>query len=356
MTGKEIVQQRLSNQYITTSPAKTAGEVVSHLCAMQAQDYAGAKWSIGLRAPGLTDGMVEDAITNRAIIRISSIRGTLHFIAPEDVRWIANLIKPRLVASCGTFYKSLDLNEALFSSSHAIFRKALEGGKQLLRDELKAALDRKKIDTSGQRMNHFITRAGVDQVICCAPRRGKEFTYALLDEWLPPAEKRSKQEGLHTLALRYFTSHGPATAQDFAWWCGFTLTDVKAAIQAAGKTLQQVTFNNQAYWMAPGKETAPAGSPLFLLPGFDEYYIGYSDRLLIGDEAILKKLIRPNGILQPIIVSNGSIAGNWKRTIHKNTLLLEAEPFAPLSTARKKAMIQRSKDFGAFMGMPVEWI
>ncbi|WP_343700484.1 winged helix DNA-binding domain-containing protein [Chitinophaga sp.] len=357
MTAREILQHRLLHQYIAASPAKTPAEVVSQLCAVQAQDFAGAKWSIGLRAPGLTDAAVEEAIANKSIVRLSSLRGTIHMIAAEDVRWIGKLIKPRMVAAYSSYYAGIGLNEALFSKSHAVIRKTLEGGRQASRDELKEALEKKKIDTSGHRMNHFISRAGVDLVICCAPRRGKEFTYTLLDEWLPPkAEKQSAQGGLARLALRYFTGHGPATAQDFAWWSGFTLTAVKAAIQSTGHSLQKIRFGEQEYWMGPSASKTPPANSLFLLPGFDEYYIGYSDRGLLADTATLKELIPPNGILQPTIVVNGRIEGTWKRTVKKNVLQLEANPFSPLSNTRKKVMSKRSTEFGAFMGMPVEWI
>ncbi|AWO01542.1 winged helix DNA-binding domain-containing protein [Chitinophaga alhagiae] len=357
MTAREILQYRLCHQYITASPAKTPAEVVTQLCAIQAQDFAGAKWSIGLRAPGLTDAAVEEAIADKTIIRLSSLRGTIHFLAAEDVRWVGELIKPRMVAASGSFYNSIGLSEPMFSKSHAVIRKTLEGGRQASRDELKEALEKKKIDTSGHRMNHFISRAGVDLVICCAPRRGKEFIYTLLDEWLPPAAaKQTGQDGLARLAWRYFTGHGPATAQDFAWWSGFTLTAVKAAIQSLGQSLQKITFGGQEYWMVPASAQAPSANQLFLLPGFDEYYIGYSDRGLLSDEATLKKLIPPNGILQPTIVANGRIAGTWKRTMKKNTLQLEASFFSPFSDPRKKAMVKRSAEFGAFMGMPVEWI
>lgn len=357
MTAREILQYRLLHQYISASPARTPAEVVSQLCAVQAQDFAGAKWSIGLRAPGLTDAAVEEAFANKSIVRLSSLRGTIHIIAAEDVRWIGELIKPRMVAASSSYYTGIGLNETLFSKSHAVIRKMLEGGKQASRDELKEALEKKKIDTSGHRMNHFISRAGVDLVICCAPRRGKEFTYTLLDEWLPPETAgQSVQDGLARLALRYFTGHGPATAQDFAWWSGFTLTAVKAAIQSVAHSLQKIRFGEQDYWMAPSASKTPSANSLFLLPGFDEYYIGYSDRGLLADAATLKKLIPPNGILQPTIVVNGRIEGTWKRTVKKNALQLEASPFSPLTDTRKKAMVKRSTEFGAFIGMPVEWI
>jgi hypothetical protein len=356
MTPKEVLQLRLHHQYISQSPAKTAARAVSQLCAMQAQDFAGAKWSVGLRAPGLTDADVEAAIANKSIIRISSLRGTIHFMAAEDVRWVAALLKPRMAEAFASSYKALGLSEALFSKSQDVIRMALEGGKQLSRDELKQVLDSKKIDTSDHRMNNIISRAGVDQVICFAPRRGKEFTYTLLDEWLPPMKTAQQQQGLSALAQRYFAGRGPATAQDFAWWSGFTLTAAKAAIQSPGNALEKITCNGQEYWHVPTAQKPAPASPLFLLPGFDEYYIGYADRGLLADEATLKKLIPPNGILQPIIVANGRIEGNWKRMVKKNALQLEASPFSAFSDARKKAMVQRSRQFATFMGMPVEWI
>lgn len=355
MTAKEIIAHRLHQQYISSSAAKTAGETVSRLCAMQGQDYAGAKWSIGLRTPGMTDAAVETAIARKEIVRISSLRGTIHFIAAADVHWINDLIKPRLVTGSASFYKSIGLTETLIAKCHDVFTRTLEGGRQLSRDELKAALEKKKIDTSGHRMNHFISRAGTDGIICFAPRRGKEFTYTLLNEWLP-ARQFQQGAGLDTLALRYFAGRGPATAADFAYWSGFTLTAAKAAITSAGSQLQRITTGNTDYWMHPPESTVAANSALYLLPGFDEYYTGYADRSLLGSEAVLKKLIPPNGILQPIIVASGKIEGCWKRTIKKDVLQLEATSFTPFTDAIKRAMVKRSKEFGAFMEMRVEWV
>ena len=356
MTAKEIIAFRLFNQFINSSPAKTAREAVSQLCAMQGQDYAGTKWSIGLRVPGLTDAAVDDALAAKEIIRISSLRGTIHFIAPEDVRWIGRLIQPRIVSAFASVFKSYGLDETQIRKSHDVIRKTLEGGKQLSRDELKAALEKKKIDTSGHRMNSFISRAGTDLVICCAPRRGKEFTYALLDEWLPADKKAKEEETLSTLALRYLTGHGPATVQDFSYWCGETLSAAKAAILALGKDVEKITAGGREYWMKPATTTPPPATGMLLLPGFDEYYTGYADRSLLASEDELKKLTPPNGILQPIVVNNGKITGNWKRTVKKHALELDASPFTTFSDAQKKALIKRSKDFSRFMGLPVEWI
>ncbi len=356
MTAKEILAFRLFNQFISQSPVKTAREAVSQLCAMQGQDYAGTKWSIGLRVPGLTDNAVEAALTAKELIRISSLRGTIHFIAPEDVRWINRLIQPRIATAFASVFKTYGLDETQIRKSHDIIRKTLEGGKQLSRDELKAALEKKRMDTSGHRMNSIISRAGTDLVICCAPRRGKEFTYTLLDEWLPVDKQTPTDAPLSTLALRYFVGHGPATVQDFAYWCGETLTAAKSAIQSLGNALEKTTAGGKEYWMKPPHATLPPATGVLLLPGFDEYYTGYADRSLLASEAELKKLMPPNGILQPIVVSHGKITGNWKRTVKKNVIEMEAAPFTRFTDAQQKALIRRTKDFSRFMGLPAEWI
>ena len=72
--------------------------MVAHLGAMQAQDFPGAKWALGLRIPGTTDADIEQAIADRKIVRTWPMRGTLHFVAPDDVRWMLQLMTPRIMA------------------------------------------------------------------------------------------------------------------------------------------------------------------------------------------------------------------------------------------------------------------
>lgn len=355
MTARDIIHLRLHHQLISQTTASSVADVVTHLCAMQAQDYAGAKWSIGLRLPGITDTAIEQAIENRSIVRITTLRGTLHFVSPLDVRWMAAYVQPRILSKYTGRYKELELDDAVVTKSHKVFEKALVG-KELTRKELEALLVKHGIPVSNERMNHFLGRAALDQVICCGVRRGKEFTYALLDAWAPTAPVISAEEARARLALRYFTGHGPATAADLASWAGLTLGDARAGLLAVADQLEKISFNNTKYWMKPlSGASFKNTSGVFLLPGFDEYFIGYGDRRLIVDEARLKKLTPLNGIFSPTIVVNGRIEGTWKRTIKKNLLKMESAPFEPFSDARKQAMVKASKPFSKFMELPVEW-
>lgn len=91
---------RLASQQIAHPRYATPREVVAALGAIQAQDYGGALWSIGLRLAGLSNATaVEEAIAARQIVRTWPMRGTLHFAAAEDVHWMVALLAPRNLAT-----------------------------------------------------------------------------------------------------------------------------------------------------------------------------------------------------------------------------------------------------------------
>ena len=133
MTARDIVNNRLVNQQIAQSRCKTPGEVVARLGAMQAQDYQGALWSIGLRVPNATSADIEKAIAERTIIRTWPMRGTLHFVAAADIRWMLELLAPRIVAGRAAIHAKSGLDVALFARCEKLFVKALQGGRQLIR-------------------------------------------------------------------------------------------------------------------------------------------------------------------------------------------------------------------------------
>lgn len=355
MTARDLIHLRLHHQLLSQPTATTVTEVAAHLCAMQAQDYAGAKWSIGLRLPGITDADIEQAIAEKAIVRTTTIRGTLHFVAPADVRWINAFVRPRIVSKYAGRYKQLEMDDAVVTKSNTVFEKAL-AKQELTRKELEALLVKNGIAVTNERMNHFLSRAALDQVICCGVRRGKEFTYALLDNRAPAAPAMTAEEARGNLALRYFTGHGPATVQDFAAWAGLTLGEARAGLATVTSELTMLSFNDTDYWMKAVDGSFKNTSGVFLLPGFDEYFIGYEDRSLIVDEERLKKLIPLNGIFSPTIIVNGRIEGTWKRTIKKNVVEMESAPFKPFSDARQQAMVKASKPFSKFMDLPLEWL
>lgn len=346
---------RLANQRVLDRPFSQPAEVVAWLGAMQAQDFLGALWSIGLRmAATPTEALIEQAIADRTIIRTWPMRGTLHFVAAQDARWLLQLLAPRQIQQFAGRNRQLDLNERSFAQSQRVFTASLQGGKELTRDELMQALAQAGIATTGQRGYHLLARAAQTGLICFGARSGKEQTFVLLDEWLPPTPSLSRDEALAALARRYFTSHGPATVHDLARWAGLTVTDAKQGLAAIQSELQQVRVDEQVYWLPQTSPTNCAGAPVYLLPGFDEFVLGYGDRSAILDPAYADRICPGgNGVFSPTVVIDGKIAGTWKRTLKKAGVLVEWTPFHSLIPAQEAALALAAQRYCQFLELPL---
>lgn len=355
MKAQEIIRLRLLNQKLSKNPKTTAAEIVSWFGAMQAQDFSGAKWSVGIRSKGMTENDLEKAIAEKQIIRTWPMRGTLHFVAPEDVRWLLSLLTPRIISGAAGRHRQLELDELTFSKSQDILEKELAGGKQLTRKEVYDLLDLNGISTEGQRGIHIINYLAMKQVLCHGAHQEKQPTYVLLDDWVPAGHKLSADESLHRIAMKYFQSHGPATLADFVWWTGLKMTDARLALNSVSGLLASSEYNDQKYWFSPDlPDRLPARNVSFL-PGFDELMLGYTDRKLLVQEALLHKIVPGNnGMFMPTIVINGKVEGLWKRTLKKERVLIQLLPFDKIDDKYMDDVSLAASQFGKYLGLPVD--
>jgi Winged helix DNA-binding domain len=347
-----IPHQRLHNQLITQSTFTTPDEVVRWLGAVQAQDYAGAKWAIGLRLQNATNTTIEEAFNEGAILRTHILRPTWHFVSPLDIRWILELTGPRVNAYNAHYYRKMELDDAIFARSNAALENALKGGKQLTRSELLPALEQADIATNDLRSSLLIMRAELDMLICSGARRGKQFTYALLAERAPQALLMERNDALAELSRRYIASRGPVTVQDFVWWSGLTTTDARVGFEMVASEFSYAVLDGKTYWFSSSSLTTKNVAPTtHLLPPFDEYTIAYKDRSAVIDSTDM--IQTRNGIFSPIIVLDGRIVGTWKRTLKKDTVILEMALFNPLNETETQALNASIKRYGTFVDMAI---
>ena len=359
MTFREIGLLRLSNQQILDPHFSKPGMVVTALGALQAQDYAGALWSVGLRMPVATVAGIRKALADREIVRTWLLRGTLHFVAPDDVRWILGLVAPRVIAGSAGRHRRLGLEEKDFVRSRELFTEELQGGRQLTREEIFRLLREAGISPDGQRGYHLLWRAGMEGLICFGNHRGTQPTFVLLDEWVSPGHAFGREKAVIELAKRYFTGHGPATLQDFVWWSGLKVSEVKAGIEAAGPAILGKTINGIEFFMAQETMDPPGDEPeAYLLPGFDEYILGYHDRRAVLNPSLAgRTVIGGNGMMLSTIVVEGSVAGTWKRGLRNREIVVALNPFSSLTSAHQRLVNSAAERYGRFIGMPVvvEW-
>jgi hypothetical protein len=353
MKTHDVAQQRLHNQGIATTPFENPLDVVRWFGAVQAQDYLGSLWALGLRMPHASEASVERAVADRLIVRTWPMRCTLHFVAAEDARWMLGLLGARTIARGAARYRQLELDEATFAKSRRVLTRALEGGRQLTRAELAAVLERHGIATGGQRLIHIMNRVSLEGLTCYAARRGKQFTFALLDEWVTSDRTLARDEALAELAERYFGSHGPATLQDFVWWSSLTTTDARAGIEMAGSRLRREDFDGQTYWLSPSTPDAK-GEPAraHLLPAFDEYTVAYKDRSAVLHPSHAQRANISFAILSPTIVIDSTVVGTWKRTLKRDSVRIETNLFGMLKKTERRTLDAAARRYGEFLGLP----
>jgi hypothetical protein len=335
--GGSIAQQRLRTQRLIGPGFAAPADVVRWFGAMQAQDYAGALWAVGMRAKGATEASVEQALIDRAIVRTWPLRGTLHFVAAEDVRWMLAHFAPRTVARAASRFRQLELDGRVLAKGAAILVKALEGGRQVTRPRLLARLERAGIATADNRGIHVLWKCAHDGLICFGAREGKQQTFALLDEWVPRGKTLDRDEALAELARRYFTSHAPATLQDFTWWSGLSPADARRAVDAAGPRASAPRTSHRSHAV--------------LLPPYDEYTVAYRDRSAALDPK--HAAAAGGGIFWPTIVLDGRIAGTWTRRLTADAVTIALKPFAKLARANARLVAREIARYGRFLGRPV---
>lgn len=354
LTPSIIAHLRLQNQQIAQSKFSTPQEVVAWHGAKQAQEYTHAKWAIGLRLPNATDQTIEQAIDSGTILRTHILRPTWHFVSAADIRWMMRLSAPQISNLGAAMEREMGLDATIFNRSNDIITKALEGGQQLTRKELAQTIQQAGIMTNSSRMVFIMFHAEMELLVCNGSRRGKEQTYALLDERVPPGPVLSREESLATLARRYFTSHAPATLQDFTWWSGLKAGDARTALDMIKADLVSMPMDQLTYWMPKDLEILEQFEPsAHLLPAFDEFMVSYKERGASLDPSKTALAITGNGIFKPIVVLDGRVVGVWSRTEKKTSVLIEPQFFTDVDPVEKTRIAQSAARFGKFLGKEI---
>ena len=339
---------RLANQQLSVHQHTNIKTLVSHMGAMQAQDFAMSKWAVGIRLNNCTEHAVEAAINSADIIRTHVLRPTWHLVCADDIFWMLQLTAPAVKAIMRSNDKRLELTDTLFSKANKIIEKAL-GKRHHSREELIDELKKHNIVVTENRFAHFMMRAELEGIVCSGGIINSKFTYALLAERVKKKKNLTREEALQALATRYFQSHGPAKLSDFMWWSGLTGKAAKDAVNMLDKSFVKESFGGEIYWLKQGTKLTGTKQSIFLLPAYDEYIISYKDRSAVVNNEAVKKVISSNGIFWPVVVVNGKVAGKWSRKIINHTVKIKNDMFAVDSNLINNKIKKRASEFAEFV-------
>ncbi|HEX6348810.1 MAG TPA: winged helix DNA-binding domain-containing protein [Candidatus Dormibacteraeota bacterium] len=343
----EVAQARLSTQRLVGEPFATPVEAVGRLLAVQSQDYAGAKWALGLRTP-TTEAELDRLFDAGAILRTHVLRPTWHFVLPADIGWLLELTAPRVKAQLASFDRRAGVDAEMLRGSRRALEAALADGQPRTRAELSKALG-----VAGQAAGHLLMHGELEGLLVSGPRQGLQHTHRLLDA---PARRLSREEALAELTLRYFTGHGPAQVQDCAWWSGLTIADIRRGLDLVGTALVAEDIGGKRYWQAPDAPAARVPPhTVHLLPNYDEYVVAYRDRSAALDPARGVDLAPfPMGsILAHTVLLDGQVWGGWKRRQAGREVVVELGALDVMGPEDSAALQGAAERLGRFLQRPV---
>lgn len=351
---RRVTRLRIASQR-ATGGAESPGELVRHLFAVQAQEFASARWALGLRLPGSTDDGIRNVLEDRAFVRSWPLRGTLHFVPPEDLRWLLDLSRPRHATAAAKRREQLGIARGELARAGDIAIAELSGGRSMRRDALLRAWEAAGIPTGGQRAYHLLWQLGSEGILVFAAPDGRQPTFALLDEWIAHSRRLEGDEALAELAARYFRAHGPATVRDLAWWSSMTLADARRGLELARPTLAEFELDGETLFHDPALEPAPPG--VLAVPGFDELVLGYQDRSrCVAPEHLQRIVPGKNGLFLPTVLLDGVAVATWRRVrANAKAVTIALEPFEARPPARLAAGFAKAmRRYAAFAGTRVE--
>ncbi|HEX7102731.1 MAG TPA: winged helix DNA-binding domain-containing protein [Nitrolancea sp.] len=352
-TLEEIARARLRNQRLIGERFNNPADIVRWLSAVQSQDFSAAKWALGLRMNEENEAAIDEAFNDGAILRTHVLRPTWHFVMPQDIRWLLKLTGPRIIAGSESQYRRCGLDGPIFSHSNRALERELQDGKALTRTALTTALKDANVQTNNLGYLLLLMRAELDGLICSGPRRGKQFTYMLLDERAPAIDRFNRDQALRELAARYFTSHGPATPHDFSWWSGLTVGDARHAIEMLGTALERIDVGGRPYFADPASGVSgDASHSVLLLPIYDEAIIAYQDRsAFLRRLAASKTPLPENIVFNHTILIDGQVVGIWKRSASTRSVTIEPTLFTDLTKSELREIDDTIERHAAFFDL-----
>lgn len=355
LDSARITQRRLHNQHLLRPRLTDPAAVVAYQGAVQAQDFAGARWALALRLTDTDEARLKVTFDRGDILRTHVLRPTWHFVTPADIRWLLALTGPRVLAATAFRRRQLGIDAKALARAAKGLQRAMKGGRHLTREEIRGVLRSARVRADDtERFAHVMLVLELEMLVCSGAVRGKHQTYALLDERAPMTPPMHRDDAVRELTRRYFTSHGPATVYDFAVWSGLTVGDARRGIEANGDIVACEEIDGKHWWFASGdgfRPTRGARRPrALLLPNYDEYFIGFKHR-----EPLLERLaahgMKPTtrDLLANVIVVDGQIVGGWRRVSGRGATTVELSPFIPLTPGEDAAIAAEVRRYATFL-------
>ena len=346
LARRHLSRLRLLAQGLVPRSESTPAEVVRRLTCTQAQDFRSARSAVALRA-GCSVADVDAAINVGDIVRSWPMRGTLHAVAPADLRWMLALNAEPTLRAARRRLEQLGIAPRDLDRALSVTADALHGGHGMARPELFALWERHGIDVRMQRGAHLVQILCLQAELVLGPVVGRQQQFVLFEEWIKKSRPVDRAANIADWALRYFRSHGPATIADFRWWSGLLHRDLAPVWDAVRAELDELVVDGTSYFLAPEtladwEDSRDATLRPILAPAFDEILLGYADRTPTLDRAHAELVVPGgNGMFKATVIDGGRAVATWRRGTRKDGPAVDVSPFDGRLSKRAERAVPR---------------
>ena len=308
------VSARLLGQQLICPQFTSPHDVVAWMGAMQAQEYRLMRWAVAMRTRRPSARAFEKDYNEGRIVRGHLFRTTWQLVAGEDWRWMLELCRPAALRGLAGWMQSngVSIPQAEQDAIQLIFSDYLSKHRIAQKAGFAAALADKGIMMDDQRLSYHIRLAEFAGLLCSGDLFPMKHSYALAEAKLPRQLPLPREESLALLAGKYFRSHGPATLEDFVWWCGLGVGDCRKGMDAIRDELVPERWCGLTFWRHRDARTRGFRSgTVTLLPSYDEYLIGYKSRQVALHPDHSHHAHNDRGIFWPVVLLDGEVIGNW---------------------------------------------
>ncbi|MGF0224787.1 winged helix DNA-binding domain-containing protein [Dietzia natronolimnaea] len=369
VTRRDLARLRLASQRLVGERCSSPAEAVRWMACMQGQDLPGVLESVALRSLGPDGGPatisdVRAALADGSVVRSWPMRGTLHLVPGEDLGWMVGVAAGRSRSAQVARLAALGVDDDEIDRAHRILLEEIAGTRVRTRAQLQDRWRAEGVEVSEGRGYHLLYLFVVDGLVSQVDGTGSEGTgpgntgpgntgsgstgsdgpvhgFAHHDRWLAAngvvPRSPTREQAVAEWLERFLRSHGPARAEDFRRWTGLSLRDVRPALEAVSGELEAVSFDGATHWMDPAApdRLAAAGrsaDSVLLLPGFDEYLLGYGDRSHAVDPDHAGLIVPGNnGVFRRTVVHRSRVIATWRTVGSGGRRRIETAPFATLS-------------------------
>lgn len=344
-TDRDLARWRLHSQLLA-APVAAAEQVVSTVLAVQAENASQSAWAVATRTTSPSQDDLAAALADGRVLRTHVLRPTWHYVHADDARWLLELTAPRVLPVVDQQLRPL--GERMPGLTHAV-TELLASTPDRTRGDLASELAERGHELTGQQLMLLLAHLEMHALVCSGAPRDGEHTYALFDDRVPTTRPFDREEALAELALRYFTSHGPATERDLAYWATLTLTDVRRGIAAVGDRLESFEHDGRTFRHAPGEVPASVEPAGHLLQVLDEMYRGYQDSRWLIDAEGLASRARETAIGMALV--DAQLVAGMRRTVGAKAVTFALYPHRALRARELQSIRDAAGRYAEFLGL-----